>query len=247
MNSSWRSSRFWLRRPRLTNESAMFLREGGLLDGEVEGAGLDGVEGRGHVGHLVPGLDRDRCHLGHHHVLAGGGLEHLLDRCRQAVGRHVLRLAGEGAQRVGDRPAGQQGHHEGDAHEGDGEQDRRLALVVGVVEGPRGLGLEGGGDRRPHCSVPSPRWCSRPPRGRPRRWWPSRCRPGRRLCCVVGLGEHDLLGDALVRADGAGQHLGLLVHRARRAGPRRSGWGASEVSPVRTGQEDAAHERAPVS
>ena len=83
--------------------------EHGLLDGQVERGVLHGVEGVGDVGHLVAGLDHDRVDGGDLHVVAERGLQDVDDGLGQPALGHVLGLAGERPQRLGDRPRHQPG------------------------------------------------------------------------------------------------------------------------------------------
>ena len=78
--------------------------EDGLFDGEVEGGVLDGVEGVGDVGDFVAGVDADGFDGGHGDVVAEGGFEDVEDGVGEAVLGHLLGLAGQGPQRLGDRP-----------------------------------------------------------------------------------------------------------------------------------------------
>ena len=102
MKSIWRPSRFWLRRPRLTKLSAMLRRSTACSTASLQRRVLHGVEGVGHVGHLVAGV----------HAIGStsgtvtswpGAVEDAAHGLGQAVG-HGVGLAGQRPQRPGDRP-----------------------------------------------------------------------------------------------------------------------------------------------
>ena len=117
----------------------------GLLDGQVQGGVLHGVERGGHVGHLVPGLDGHGRDVGHGHVLARRGVEDVVDRLGQPVLGHLGRLSGQRAQRLGDRSRHQPGQHQGGAQRDHGQphveplapRGHGVQLVGPVVEPDR--------------------------------------------------------------------------------------------------------------
>ena len=139
--------------------------EHGLLDGELGRAGLHRVEGGGDLGDLVAAGAVDLGELGHGDVLTERGVEDVLHGVGQAGAGHVLGVADQAGEGLGDRAAGQQGDADGEQQHrtGGDEHEAGLALGVGLLllglSGQRGRRRPAGGRRRP----PRPR-CRR---GRP--------------------------------------------------------------------------------
>ena len=155
MRSSWRESRFWLRRPRFTNESAMLRRSTTCSTARPIALSCTVLSASTAPATSAPPRTWHRFDLWRHDVLAERRLEDLVHRVRQTLARHDAASSARRLQRPGD-PAVGQGEHEQRQRDGADRGEQVVALLRRrVVAQPVGAG-------RRRSRPPPPARCASP-------------------------------------------------------------------------------------
>ena len=143
MKSSWRPSRFWLRRPRLTKLSAMLRRSTACSTARSSAVSCTVLSASATSDTSSRVSTRTARTWGTAMSSPSGVSRMSIDGVGQAAVGHLLGLAGQRAQRLGDRARHQPRQHDGGGQGGDGQRDVEALARGGLVVQLVGPGVQG--------------------------------------------------------------------------------------------------------